>query len=1007
MALAGSTLAMMSIPLGCSVEEVVDSKSNTELRGFDSKPATELRGLRQTPQALVIPTPTTVPPVTPNELATPTPTPRPKAQISIEPAPQLPDDWHEPIPLDREVSDGQLENGLRFLIRENGSPGEQAQLRLLVKAGSLQEADGQKGAAHFLEHMMFNGTKRYPANRIVQVLEEFGSSFGPDINAYTSYEQTVYELLVPAGQNARIDEGLRVLRDWADQALLDDQAVTAERGVVREEHRLRTESAEGRLRESKTQALLGDTRYGEADPVGPREAIDSMTSDTLVDYYERWYRPELMTVIAVGDFSAATVEAQIASEFGDLVGSERLPAQSIDDVELPSESTGVLPKAKAEILLDPELHRFSVEIYWRRTGEPLRTLADVRREAILALAQSVLDYRLERELMSPSSVFTSANTISGRPARAYEVFGMVGVLHRPNPTAAISALVVEVERLRQHGVSSSELALAKASLLAQADDDLARADSRQDAQIAEELVAYAVDGAWFAEAESRNRMLKRAFESVTSSDIERLADDLLAGPPYININGPAGTTQLDTTPREALDVYGEHLGSVVDAPNISTGDAVGLMEAPAPKSPVARNYLPALDTTVIEYENGARLAYRLTEIELNTIEFEATSVGGFFATDGEHTAVMGRADEIVVGSGFETHDALEVARLLADENVALSVTVGRSLESLRGTSATEDLETLMQLVHLQMTEPTIDSLRMRRFESRWRAARENPDADPSLAATLELWRLRYGDSAWYRPIPSLSDLDSLDYLAVLEEFKERFDDAGDFIFVFVGDIDEQQLLDLSARYIATLPDGGRRDSSVERDPGLPEENLVETVEIESGGRGLLKINWESPYENSLEAELKARALELILNARLRDHVREALGASYAPTAEITVLALPTPWIDSIVEIWSDPDRVVEVSDAVRDELARLRTGDIDVGYLDLAKAQLLHDARFVSNRELLEQVETHLMFPERLASEYDLEIHLIQALTPEDIAETARLAFPPQRSVEVRAVPAG
>ncbi len=242
---------------------------------------------------------------------------------------------------------------------------------------------------------------------------------------------------------------------------------------------------------------------------------------------------------------------------------------------------------------------------------------------------------------------------------------------------------------------------------------------------------------------------------------------------------------------------------------------------------------------------------------------------------------------------------------------------------------------------------------------------------------------------------------------MLAAYRERFADAGDFVFAVVGDFDPDELVDLGARYLGTLPDSGRRETPVDRDPGLPEQNLVATVAAGIGDQGRVRINWESPYPSTLEATVTARLLELVVHARLRDLIREELGASYAPSADITVLREPKPWVDTIIEVESDPERLQEVSQEVRDELARIRAGEFDPRYLDLAVEQLVEQYRFFSNNDWLDLLLFHTRYDDRPAGEFRDRAQIAQTVTVADIAEAATVVFPESRSVEVWLVPAG
>ncbi len=307
--------------------------------------------------------------------AEPSPTPAPSRADyeGTRPAAfEAPASWAEPLPLDPQVTQGVLANGLTYLVKRNGRPGSQAQLRLIVHAGSLNEEPGTEGVAHFLEHMMFNGTERFPDNEIVKVLESFGSGFGPDVNAYTSYHETVYELQVPARSSETLQLGLDVLHQWATAATIEPDAVVSERGVVREEYRRSVEQLSGRLGAQVREVLFDGTDYLGSDPIGSVEVIQSMTETELRAFYERWYRPELMTIIVVGDVDVADIERRIGATF--VQPATDPPTKMLEIVD----AQGSLPEPVFDVLTDAEIQRAEVEVLWRLADEPATTMSALR-----------------------------------------------------------------------------------------------------------------------------------------------------------------------------------------------------------------------------------------------------------------------------------------------------------------------------------------------------------------------------------------------------------------------------------------------------------------------------------------------------------------------------------------------------------------------------------------------------------------------------------------------------
>ena len=406
--------------------------------------------------------PTVAPTVVP-DVAPPTPQPTTAAEpADVDPEPltfsgeapaafAAPDGWDMPFELDSGVVQGQLPNGMNYLIRNNGRPGSQAQLRMVVQAGSLNEEPGTEGVAHFLEHMMFNGTELFPGNEIVQVLEGFGSGFGPDVNAYTSYEETVYELQVPTRSSATIQLGLDVLHQWATAATIAPDDVVAERGVVREELRRFVEPLSGRVGQQVRDVLLDGSDYRGSDPIGTADVIESMTEVELRAFYERWYRPELITIIAVGDVDVADVERRIAATF-----VQESPPEPLDVPRFATQP-GPLLEPVFDVIIDSEIQGTEVEVLWRLASEPPQTPAAVRASFVASMTMSMLNTRLFERLQGGQSVLLTANAGAGGFLPYAQILSLSGTTEPDLVEAALDELLIEIERARQFGFTVDEL----------------------------------------------------------------------------------------------------------------------------------------------------------------------------------------------------------------------------------------------------------------------------------------------------------------------------------------------------------------------------------------------------------------------------------------------------------------------------------------------------------------------------------------------------------------------
>ncbi len=910
-------------------------------------------------------------------------------------------EWADPFTPDQNILAGQLDNGMRYLIQQNDKPGRQMQLRLVVDAGSLAETEDQQGAAHFLEHMMFNGTEQYPGNEIVRLLESFGGAFGPDINATTSYERTVYQLQLPATA-PDISTGLNVFRQWATAATLDPEAVINERGVVLAEQRRRAETAAGRLSEPIRAQLLDGTGLNERPPLGPVESIETMTAETLNDYYERWYRPDLMTVVAAGDFSPAEVERLISETFASLEASAPLDMP-------PSEiETGPFAEARADVLTDDEITSTSIELFWRRTDGALRVRNDIRAALLASLSMQLISTRLDEGVRGGDLPFIAASASATSLTPKLSVASIRAETREDEVELAMRAAIAEMERARQFAVTDDEFGRARAAFQAGFDQQLSQSPTRQDNDVAAALVDQAVSGSPAMSPADMHQQSTEALASLTAGDVRRYVHDLLETDPYVLVVGSSNDRDILPSDAALIETYRQVIGLPVVAPEQSTDLPNELMARPEAAPVVDRFFDEVTNATTVTFENGARLVVKPSQITENLVVLSGLSDGGFFAEEDERLVPLLPATAgIVSSSGFERLSAVDLQRFLSRSVVSLGTGIDRTSESITGSSSSDELELLLQLVHLQMTEPTIDEVLVEQLVERSRRTIENLQASPGLVATIELFDLRYGDSPYFRVSPTATDIDGYDPQEQLAAWQRRFADASDFVFVVTGDLDNiDQVVDLGARYLGTLPSLDGIEDVPERDPGLPEANLESTVRVGVGNQARLIMNWESPYELTPESEIVASALEIVVSARLRDLIREELGASYAPSAAVSLIDEPVEWVDTSIDIEVDPDRLDEVNVAIDAELDRLRAGDLEQSYLDNAIEALVDDFTFFSNNEWIDLLHLYADDPTRSSGEVRERRRIAQSLTLDDLAAAAQVVFPPQRSVVVKLLPA-
>lgn len=904
----------------------------------------------------------------------------------------------EPLPVDPDVIMGVLDNGLEYYLRYNDSPGGRAELRLVVDAGSLYEDDDQSGVAHFLEHMMFNGTQRFPRNELTAVLESFGPQFGADINAATSFDETIYELSLPT-EDALLDLGVDVLREWATEATLTASDVMEERGVVLEEWRQRDKGLAGRVNQTFEDLLLPGTPYEGKAPIGTETSIRSMAPDVLARFYRDWYRPDQMAVVAVGDFDVDEMEARIIAGFGTMAGS---------DAPRPAPGSGAPSgdSVRAASLADPEISLSWIQILWPRAVEVTRTVGDRQDELVRAAGMSMLATRLNDDALRGLVPLLSAEDSSGGFTRGFGLPSL-SVEARPDKTQdALDALVSELARIRRYGFSDQEFARVIEELTAVAQLNYDQQGTTQDVEYAGAIVDHFLSGDPLLSADQQFEIDSQILQRLTKGAVEGAFVDLLDGTaPRIVVVGPAdGTDVPDAT--EIEDLFAALPISAVE-PHADIEELEALMTAPERRFTDDVLIDEDFGIATVRFANGATVMVWPTKVAENLVTFEITSFGGTSMVPVEDVPEAELIPEIVSRSGIGPADAAAFRLFIADRIVGVRPWISETREGISASAATEDVEVMMQVIHLLMTEPRADQVAVDAVIARY-AARDATRTDvPDLVIQDESIDAYYSGDPRYFSIPSAADLADFDADRGLQIFRERFANAGDFVFAIVGDFDPEVMADFVSRYIATLPGTSDRETFVDHQPLPPRRVELRTVEAGTDPQGEVKMSFTNQLDPSAKDRLVGMVMELIVNSRLRDRIREELSATYSPRAGVSLQRDPDPFIETYVRVAGDPERLEEISVAVLADLADLAAnGPSEIEFATAAQ-QVRTEMDLVTNGQLADFLTNSFLYPDEPYTDLLDRYTLIDQVTPGDVQRMARIGYAPNQRIEVRLVPIG
>lgn len=851
------------------------------------------------------------------------------------------------IPMDTAIRSGTLPSGLRYYIMENRRPKGRAFLRLAVNSGSVLEEENERGLAHFVEHMAFNGTERFPKSDLVNYLRSLGMRFGPEVNAYTSFNETVYGIEVPVEPDGSVPErALAVLDDWSRALRFDAEAVEAERAVMLEEYRTGL-GAMDRVRRRILPVLFQGSPYADRLPIGLPEVILNAPAERLAAFYRRWYRSDNMALILVGDFDGAKLEASLGDHFR--IGAPSTPLERPVH-ELPPPVPG---SRNVVMALDDELPYGFVQLYFKRPARSEATsLGERRTELAEVLVTGMLSRRFSEAAQLPETAYAGAGAGESRYGRRSRYFVLSAVPEPASSEATLAALLREVESVRRFGFSAAELERAKASILSDLRRSAAEKDRRESSSLLEGPTAYFLRGVPVTSPEWELRAAEALLPTLDAAEIGRTARGIFADDDLtVVLYGPTAEGAFMPGEERILTMVREAAAAKMVPPADEAGPRELLSRLPEAGALVSESIDAETRAVLWRLGNGARVLHLATANRNDEIILHALARGGQSGAVDADAVSAALAAELAEASGLGPHSQTELQRLLAGSQVALRFDVSQYFRTLRGSSNQADLEQLFQLLHLSFAQPRIHAGAATAALDRRRTLLLQRRESPEAVFSDEVGRIVSGGHPRLEPL-SVEAL-SLLSLERAETFLRESLRAGDFLFVFVGNIDPPRLKELSLRYLASLPPStvqpAWRDLGVRR-PGRTEKVVYKGAEEKS----LVYLGWFAPAQYSEKADATARVLDAYLDIRLTEEIRERLGGVYSISSSVSLGAVPVGELALSLSFSTSPERTNELAAAVERELDVLAAGSVDPAILAKAVEALrrTHERSLESNSGL-------------------------------------------------------
>ncbi len=892
------------------------------------------------------------------------------------------------VPIDPNVKVGKLDNGLTYYIRNNGKPEDKVELRLAVNAGSIMETERQLGLAHLMEHMNFNGTKNFEKNDLVDYLQSIGVKFGADLNAYTSFDETVYILPIPSDDPEKLEKGFQIIEDWAHNTTLSEEAIDGERGVVLEELRLRL-GADQRMLQKTLPKLMYGSRYANRLPIGTKENIENFTYEDVRSYYREWYRPDLMAVVAVGDLDIATMERKIKDHFGSIpAATNPIKRQSY---ELPNHK-----ETFVAIASDKEAAFSRVQVMYkdRKNAKKIKTVEDYRESIVRNLFSTLINNRLNELRNSPNPPFVFGFSFYGGTfARTKNAYQSSATTPPDGQLRALRSLLEENERVKRYGFQEGEFERAKKSLLAGIERRYNDRDKQESGRIVGQYVANYLDDQTIPGIEWQYDFTKQILPTIELQEVGDLINAFIHDDNrVIVLTGPENENTPVVTEAEVLSVLNEVKSAEIKSYQDEAVRSSLVENLPNEGSITTTEVNDELGITKFTLRNGATVTYKKTDFKNDEILFTAYSPGGtsLYSTEELHATSMANGGLSQAGVGGLT--LTDMGKFMSGKIVNVGPQIGLFSEGFNGQSSPKDIETLFQLVHLYFTSLNKDDAAFQSYITKQKGFLGNLMANPQFFYQDQIGQLRNAGNPRYIGFPTPEMMDKADYNLAYRKYQERFADAGDFNYYFVGNIDERQIKAYAKKYLASLPGTNSNESFNPTTFRRKDTYRKEVVRRGKDPKSQVNITWEEEIPYSEKEALVIDALGEALSIKLIEKLREEEGGVYTGGANGSLSKISFSSITFSISFPCGPENVDRLIDVALKEVEKIKQNGPTPEDLAKVKQAYLLDRKEAkkTNRFWLNSLrradEEDRNFNKSLISYEDR----VNALTIEDLQQAAQ-----------------
>ncbi|MFW5805341.1 MAG: M16 family metallopeptidase [Bacteroidales bacterium] len=823
---------------------------------------------------------------------------------------------NDEIPFNESITYGKLDNGLTYYVKSNPKPENRAELTLVVNAGSVLEDEDQRGLAHFCEHMAFNGTENFPKHELIDYLESTGMQFGADVNAYTSFDETVYGITVPLDDEEMLDNGLLVLHDWAHLVSFEPEEIDAERGVIHEEWRM-GQGAMDRLQREFLPKIFYNSKYAERLPIGKMDVVNNCEYETLKRFYKEWYRPELMALVAVGDFDEEKIEQKIIDEFSNIPESKDPRERELFNIPDHEETL-------VSVASDPEAPMAMVQLYTKHPIIKLETVDDYRKQMVSSLVSKMLNDRLKELTMLEAPPFVQGYTAHSNFIGTKSVYMGFALARNNDVETALEALVTENQRAKKHGFSETELERAKSEVIKEMEKAYNERNKRKSTSFVEEYKRhYLYPHDPVPGIEYEYEMYQKFIPEISLEQVNNKIDELVIDKNKVIVLVMPEKEGIEIPSEdEVLTAYNDIANTDLEPYIDKVLDKAFLEEIPEPK-PAKEKTNKKLDYTEWEFDNGVRVIIKETDFKDDEVLFKAVSPGG--------SSLYGQKDDIsadiVAGvareSGMGDYDKMELDKFLSDKDVSLLPFVNETSEGLNGKCSAGDIETLLKMIYLNFTKPRVTESGFNTYINKQESQLENKSLDPQSVWQDSIQSIMANYHPRRRPMtPEI--LGEANFSKIRYIMKSRFGDPGNFTFYFVGNISPEEVKEQFETYLGSLPKVNREESFKDLNIEPPSGIVDKTVYKGTDNKSMVVINFHGDMEYTVENRLHISAISKVLSTKLLEEIREEKSGVYTIGAYPNTRKDPKEKYRVTIFFSCDPERVDELTEGVFAEIEKLQ-----------------------------------------------------------------------------------